>query len=239
MPANNSNVAIQPIILMEQKTESGLALLFTAPIATISLIIATAFGGIIGSAVWMLGKVWQIGFPGFWRIKVEKKEISKSPCPEGGIKEGIILGIAMSVVMFIAWILAQDSLDNSEIRGYVEPFGLLNPWLYFAAFVYWFTFNSLLEEYLFRWFIFEKFETFVSGKWAVVLASLAFTSHHVFGSAAMFPWWAITLASIGVFTGGVMWSWLYLRHRSIWPSYVSHVIVDITMFGIGAYILFA
>jgi hypothetical protein len=30
-----------------------------------------------------------------------------------------------------------------------------------------------------------------------------------------------------------------LRHRSIWPSYVSHVIVDITMFGIGAYILFA
>ena len=136
MPANNSNVAILPIILMEEKTESGLALLFTAPIATVSLIIATAFGGIIGSAVWMLGKVWQIGFPGFWRIKVEKKEISKSPCPEGGIKEGIILGIAMSVVMFIAWILAQDSLDNSEIRGYVEPFGLLNPWLYFAAFVY-------------------------------------------------------------------------------------------------------
>ena len=51
--------------------------------------------------------------------------------------------------------------------------------------------------------------------------------------------WAIILGSLGVFCGGVIWSWLYLRYRSIWPCYVSHAIVDVTMFGIGAYILFS
>ena len=226
-------------MLMEEKTEAGVALLFTAPVATVGLLVATAFGGIIGSAAWIFSKIWQVGFPTLWRLKIEEKEISKSPCDKNGIKEGIWLGIAMSAGMFVAWIFSRDYLQPDEIKAFVEPFGLLNPWLYLAAFIYWFTFNSLLEEYLFRWFIFEKCETLVGGKWAIVLASLAFTSHHVFGTLEMFPLWAVILASIGIFSGGAIWSLLYLRHRSIWPSYISHVIVDITMFGIGGYILFA
>jgi len=71
---------------MDEKTESGLALFFTTPIATVSLIIATAFGGIIGSAVWMLGKVWQIGFPAFWRIKIEKKKFQNPRVLKGESK---------------------------------------------------------------------------------------------------------------------------------------------------------
>lgn len=223
---------------MDEKQRDGVALLLTAPASTIALVASTAFGGLIGTSIWVFGKIWQVGLPAFWRLKVEGNEISKSPSPEGGIKQGIILGLAMSAVMFIAWIIARGSIDNNAIRGFIEPFGLLNPWLYFAAMIYWIGFNSLLEEYLFRWFIFEKFETFVGGKWAVLLASLAFTAHHIFGTAAMLPWWAVALASLGVFTGGIIWSGLYLRHRSIWPSYISHAIVDVMMFSIGAYILF-
>ena len=44
--------------------------------------------------------------------------------------------------------------------------------------------------------------------------------------------------TLGVFLGGCAWSWLYLRYRSIWPGYISHIIADIAVFGVGWMILF-
>ena len=224
---------------VDEKQRDAVALILAAPAASVALFTSTLFGGLLGTAVWIGGKVWQIGLPAFWHLMVEGKERSLSPALQVGLREGALLGVGMSAVMFVAWWLARGELDSEQIRGFVEPFGLLNPWLYFAAFCYWVLFNSVMEEYLFRWFIFEKFESFVSGRVAVVLAALAFTVHHLFGMWSMFPLWAAPLGSLGVFCGGVICSVLYLRYRSIWPGYLSHAIVDVTMFGIGAYILFS
>ena len=54
----------------------------------------------------------------------------------------------------------------------------------------------------------------------------------------MFPISLTILASIGVFIGGLLWSWLYLKYRSIWVVFLSHAIVDVMMFGIAGIILF-
>ena len=42
----------------------------------------------------------------------------------------------------------------------------------------------------------------------------------------------------GVFVGGAVWNWCYLRYRSIWPGYVSHAIVDAALLAIGWKLLF-
>ena len=222
---------------MEERTRDGIALALAAPASTIALFTSTMFGGILGTAVWMGGKVWQIGLPAFWRLKIEGKERSISPAMEGGFREGILLGIGMSVIMFVTWWLARGELDSELIRGYVEPFGLLNPWLYFAVFCYWVFFNSVMEEYLFRWFIFERLEYYVSSNIAIALAAGAFTLHHTVAMLYYFELHIVILGSIGVFIGGALWSWLYLRYRSIWIAYISHAIVDVAVFGIGAIIL--
>ena len=46
------------------------------------------------------------------------------------------------------------------------------------------------------------------------------------------------LATLGVAIGGAWWSWLYLRYESVWPGYLSHVIVDLAIFAIGGWLLF-
>jgi hypothetical protein len=224
---------------LDEKQKDAVALILSTPASSIALLTTNLFAGTLGSIVFALGKLWQMGLPVMWRTKVEKKEISWSPVNQGGLGIAAGLGIGMSLVMFASWWLLGDRLDASEIKGYVEPFGLLNPWMYFALFCYWVLINSVMEEYLFRWFIFEKFETFVDGKIAVILSGLVFTVHHFIGVVVMFPLPLAILASFGVFCGGAIWSWLYLRYRSIWPCYLSHAIVDVTMFGIGAYILFS
>jgi hypothetical protein len=120
----------------------------------------------------------------------------------------------------------------------------------YASFV-----NALLEEYVWRWFVFRQCETAlgraageadgtdrrgVSGRGvaAVGLAGLLFTLHHVVALAAYFDPLVTALCSVGVFIGGVTWSGLYLRYRSIWPGYVSHVLADLALFAVGAHLIF-
>ncbi len=46
------------------------------------------------------------------------------------------------------------------------------------------------------------------------------------------------LGSTGCFLGGVIWSGLYLRYRSIWPGYLSHVLADVAIYIIGWHLIF-
>jgi membrane protease YdiL (CAAX protease family) len=44
--------------------------------------------------------------------------------------------------------------------------------------------------------------------------------------------------SLGVFVGGLLWSWLLRRHGSLVPGYLSHILVDLAIFVVGASMLF-
>jgi membrane protease YdiL (CAAX protease family) len=49
---------------------------------------------------------------------------------------------------------------------------------------------------------------------------------------------ATAICSAGIFIGGSVWSYMYVRYESIWPGYLSHAIVDLCIFGIGAFMIF-
>ena len=72
----------------------------------------------------------------------------------------------------------------------------------------------------------------------MLLSALFFTVHHVIALRVQFDWTLTVLATVGIFIGGGAWSWLYLKYRSIWPSYVSHAIVDVAIFVIGCKLIF-
>jgi membrane protease YdiL (CAAX protease family) len=64
------------------------------------------------------------------------------------------------------------------------------------------------------------------------------SAHHVIAVSQYLDPLLTFLASAGVFAGALIWSWLYMRYRSIWPGWLSHVLADIAVFGIGWYLLF-
>ena len=103
--------------------------------------------------------------------------------------------------------------------------------------------NALLEEYVWRWFVFRQCEVLVGSGAAVFLGSALFTIHHVWalmvwGSSAWAPWQGVVLGSLGVFIGGVVWSWLYRRYRSVWVPYVSHIFADLGIVVMGYWLFF-
>ncbi|MDP7348765.1 MAG: CPBP family intramembrane metalloprotease, partial [Phycisphaeraceae bacterium] len=111
-------------------------------------------------------------------------------------------------------------------------------WVYVLGAIYWCTINSILEEYVWRWFVFTRCEALVGQVPATIVSALLFTIHHVIALMAFFDWRVTILASLGVFIGSAMWSWLYLRYRNLWTAYVCHVFADVGIFVIGWRLIF-
>jgi membrane protease YdiL (CAAX protease family) len=212
----------------------GLLLVSIAP--SISVLTGFAFkAGVFAVFVFIFTKVWIFGLPAFWHLRIEKKEFSWSPVKKGGWGMSLMLGIGMMLVVWLAYfILGEQMLQPDALKAILDPVGLTVPWKLAAAIVFWVFINSVLEEYVFRWFITSKIELFVGGKWrSAFLSSAVFTLHHSIALVFFLDPLGAILASIGVFIGGTVFSWLYLEYRSVWIAWVAHACADVAIFAIA------
>jgi len=220
----------------KQKQLALLGLVLVAIAPTVSVITGFALkAGIIAAFVFMFTKLWIFGLPAFWHLKVEGGERSYSMPKEGGWTISALLGIGMIFVIAIAYFLLGDLVLRSEdLHEILEPFGLTVPWKLAIGILFWIFINSVLEEYVFRWFITSKLEQILGGKWRPILLSAAiFTLHHTIALAFFIDPLGNALASLGVFIGGVIFSWIYVQYRSIWVAWVAHALADVAIFAIA------
>jgi membrane protease YdiL (CAAX protease family) len=223
-----------------QRRRAIVALLLLAPVPSIGVIMAMVVApGPVGKAVFAVAKVWLLVFPAAWYLLVEKGRPSWSQPHRGGLAAGALSGLVLaSVIVVGAWSLGAQDMDLAPLRAAVREMGLNTIIPYVAGAVGWTFVNSLMEEYVYRWFVFHQCEGLMKSTAAVCTSAAVFTAHHVIAVSQYLDPVLATLASAGVFAGGLVWSWLYLRYRSIWPCWLSHVLADIAVFGIGWYLLF-
>ncbi len=200
-----------------------------------------AEGTTLGMAAFFSSKVWVAVVPLVWLMCVDRKRPT-IPRPNGrGMVAACVTGSLIFVVIGGAYLLfARSWMDADVVRDRVVASGLSTPLRYLLGAAYWITINSLLEEYVWRWFVVTRCEA-VLPRWSAVAASgFFFTLHHVIALWDIFSpnWRIIVLGSVGVCIGGMTWSWIYIRYRNIWAAYVSHVFADVIIFGIGYQLLF-
>lgn len=218
-----------------------LALCLLLPVPSLG----TALGMVIlpgtpaGQVLFFASKVWVLVLPLLWLRFVARTRPTLSLPKTGGLGPGVFLGLALSVFIIVAYaFLGVRLIDQTVVKEMAGSVGLGQLRVYLAGVVYWVVVNSLLEEYVWRWFVFRRFEELTSPRAAVLASALGFTVHHVVALRVYLPWSAVALASAGIFIGGACWSWCYMRYRSVWPGYVSHAIVDVTVFTIGYILIF-
>ncbi|CAI8322789.1 MAG: hypothetical protein CMA41_02690 [Euryarchaeota archaeon] len=224
----------QTTLKQKQLALIGLVLVAIAP--TVSVVTGFALkAGIIGAFVFIFTKLWMFGLPAYWYLKVEGGERSFSIPQNGGWKVSTLLGIGMIVVIGVAYFFLGDlMLRGDDLHEILEPFGLTVPWKLAIGILFWIFINSVLEEYVFRWFITSKLEQLVGGKWLPILLSAGiFTLHHTIALAFFIDPLGNALASLGVFIGGIIFSWIYIQYRSIWVAWVAHALADVAIFAIA------
>ena len=191
-----------------------------------------------GNLLFMLSKVWILVLPLVWCLWLDKQRMSWSPPLKGGFGVAVLSGVVVSLVIFAGYYgFGKNMIEVGHVKDMASKIGLDKKWLYVFSAIYWITVNSVLEEYVWRWFVFRKFEVLFGGIAAILLSAFFFTIHHFFALSVYFALPINLICCFGVFIGGGFWSWMYLKYCSIWPGYVSHAIVDIAVFAIG-YVLF-
>ncbi|MDA1194177.1 MAG: type II CAAX endopeptidase family protein [Planctomycetota bacterium] len=216
------------------------AVLIAAPAPSLGLLAGLhLWPGPIGNALYMTGKATLYLTPLIWWKLVMRVPFPVARPPRGSLRSGLLLGLALAgliVAVFVGYALPRA--DPEVLRAAAARSGFDTPLRYARFAVILCGANALLEEYAFRWFLYERCKALVGRTLGVFLGALIFTAHHVIVLAAYFEPPLVVLGSLGVFCGGVIWTWLYERRGSVWPGYVSHVLVDVALLGAGAWLLF-
>lgn len=210
------------------------------PVPSVGVLLAMRIApGPLGQGAYGLCKLWLLVFPLLWLRRVENVPFSCSPPRNGGFLFGIASGLLMSGAILLAYLrLGPDWIDVETFRTEAKKNGLGTPERFLVLAAYLILVNSLLEEYVWRWFVFRRCEDLMPAGAAVIASALCFTLHHTIALVIQFGWPVAVLASAGICVGGAVWSFSYGRFRSIWPGYVSHLIVDVAVLAIGWRLLF-
>ena len=226
---------------MHQKRNAILALVLLIPVPSIGtwMGMAAAEGTPLGKAVFFACKVWVFVLPLAWLMLVDRKRPTIPRPAARGMGMACLTGLAIVLAIGGAYLLFGSTWIDAELmREKAHEVGLTSPLIYLGGAAYWITINSLLEEYVWRWFVVTRCEAFMPRWGAVTASGFFFTLHHIIALEVYFDWRISVLGSIGIFIGGATWSWLYLRYRNIWAAYVSHIFADVIIFAIGYQLLF-
>ena len=194
----------------------------------------------IRQGIYGFAKIVQFGFPLAWVLMVQRHRPKLWPIWWKGTTLGIAFGIAVfaaAMGLFHGWLQSADFFSSgfSAIQAKIADLGVASAWRFAALGVFYSLVHSLMEEYYWRWFVFDQLKRLVPLGVAIVVSSLGFMAHHVlvvgafFGIASPITW----LLSASVAVGGLFWAWLYHRSDSLMGPWLGHLLVDAAIFAIG------
>lgn len=217
-----------------------LALLLVVPAPSVGVIVALLVApGIVGQSVYAFCKLWMIAVPLLWWLRVDRRPISWSPLRRGGLAFGALSGISIAGVVLGGYaLLGERLIDPDLMREVAAGNGLNRKPVYLGLALQLTLVNALIEEYVWRWFVYRKCEALMPSGPAVVATAFLFSVHHAIALFAQFGPAVALLGSTGTFVGSLVWSWCYLRYGSIWPAYLSHMLIDVSVFVVGWSVLF-
>lgn len=227
-------------VALPEKARAALALALLVPFPTLGLRAVFDYwpDRALGQIVFAVFKLWLLAMPVLWLLLIERRRPRIPRLRRDGMVAGVATGIGMLAVILGAYWLFRGWIDADAMALQIAAVGLGTPFAFLLGALYWCTVNSILEEYVWRWFVFTRCEILLPRALAVVAAGLFFMLHHTLALAYYFDWRVSLLGSAGVFIGGATWSWIYLRWRNIYASYVSHVFADLAVFAVGWHLVF-
>jgi membrane protease YdiL (CAAX protease family) len=192
-------------------------------------------------ATFWLGKLVQFSFPIVYIWFFRREELAVHKPSVRGLKLGAAFGLVVgagALILYFAWLKTTPALAKTpeRIHGWLSEFNLATPGGYLGMACFIAVLHSFLEEYYWRWFVFGRLEKHLPLAAAMGLSSCAFMAHHVILLSVYlhgYFWEAVVPFSLCVAGGGVVWAWLYHRCQSLYAPWVSHLLVDLALMGLG------
>jgi membrane protease YdiL (CAAX protease family) len=198
--------------------------------------------GVLPAVTYGAAKVLEAAFPLIWVVLVQRRRPALARPGGAGVAVGLVFGAAVLVAMlglFYGYLKASPVFAGTDARIWakIHDLGADTPGRYLALALFISVAHAALEEYYWRWFVFGQLRRGLPVGWAILVASVGFTLHHVVVLAKYLPpahFWTATVAfSAGVGVGGAFWCWLYHRTGSLLGPWLGHAVIDAGILAIG------
>jgi uncharacterized protein len=214
-------------------SRAAIALAAIVPATSIGALASTVLApGIIGQTIALCCGLWMVILPIWWHRYLDRQPIDFRLNRRGnGVWVGIILGLGMfGLILASYYAIGRYWLDLADIRARVALMQMNVPLMVFGFGTFQTLVNSFIEEYVWRWFVYQKCEILVGNRLAIWLSAAFFTLHHVVLLVAYCSdLKLVAIGSIAVFCAGVIWARCFAIYRSLLPSYLSHFAADLAL----------
>lgn len=223
------------------KSKAALALALLVPAPSLGVLIGMVWlpDSPLGTTLFAACKLWTATLPLAWLLFVER---ARFHIPRPALRPaalGLASGLLISAAIAALYAAAGDALvDRAMIAARIRSIGLDSPLAFAGGALYWIFVNSVLEEVVWRGFCLRQCRRLLPAPLAILGSAAFFTLHHILALSLLLPPTAVAVCSAGVFAGGTIWSLMVLRFQSLWPGYLSHAVVDLCIFGLGAWLAF-
>jgi CAAX protease family protein len=190
--------------------------------------------------VYLIVKIIQFAFPAAWTVFALREPLRTAK----PTSSGVLLGAAFAATVVCAGLIFFNSAlihlpvftrAAELIQHKIGAFGVASAAAYFVLAAFYSLFHSLLEEYYWRWFVFQQTRRMMAFWPAAVLSAIGFTLHHILVLSVFFKGvpWLVALLSAAIAIGGIFWAWLFNRSESVFDTWFSHLLIDAGIFVIG------
>jgi uncharacterized protein len=221
------------------RSRAILALCSIVPVSGIAAIMTVWIApGTIGQSVAVCGGIWMLLLPILWHIFVDRQQLTFNFNKPQGFGVGVVLGLGMfGIIAASYWFVGRYWMDIGDIRAKFALLKMNAPLMVFGFGTFQTLVNSGVEEYVWRWFVFQKCEV-LFGRSAVWISAIFFTLHHIILILAYTQDLRLIISmTLAVFIAGVIWARCFAKYRSIFPSYLSHLAADLALQIIGWHVL--
>jgi membrane protease YdiL (CAAX protease family) len=191
--------------------------------------------------VYLAGKIIQFAFPIVFLLLLRERWPRLVLPSRQGLLLGLGFGVLVGALILGAYFLfLRDTPGMQEtarrVHAKLVQGGITTAARYLLLASVLCVPHSLGEEYYWRWFVFGRLRQWLPFVPAMVLSSLAFMAHHVIILYVYLPGQFFTQVvpfSLCIAIGGAAWAWLYNRVGTLYPSWLSHLLVDAAIFAVG------
>jgi len=220
------------------------AMTFPSVMSWVEFIVLPGAGrerNVVLQATFWLGKLVQFSFPIVFVWSFRRQELAVHKPSARGLELGAAFGLvvgAAALLLYFLWLKSSPALTATpeRLHRWLTEFNLATPGGFVAMAFFIAVLHSFLEEYYWRWFVFGRLEQCLPLAAAMGISSCAFMAHHVILLSVYLQgyfWTAAVPFSLCVAGGGIVWAWLYHRCRSLYAPWVSHLLVDMALMGLG------
>ncbi len=154
------------------------------------------------------------------------------------IKANIILGILVIITIFISYYFLSSFINMEKIKSDVQNKYHISKTAYIIVALYISFINSFLEELFFRGYLFLNIKKLGYKTLGYILSSFLFAIYHISNINGWFTGFTFILSLIGLFIGGIIFSYLDDKKDTFLNSYIIHICADLAIVIIGYIVLY-